>query len=135
MRKSLENYSCFKEAASILKDFEEDDFFQKRLKSLHEDCRLKYFVEEYPKLKNLNNFERNWLLYSADEIVDLNLCPLFIFSESRIKQYCNPEFEESDVTELVIQISNSSAEYCLDRLETNCDLLKQNKCKKMMIFK
>ncbi len=133
MKKSLEN--CFEEAASILEKFEDNDYFQNRLESLHEDCRLRYFVEEYPKLKNLNNFERNWLLYSADEIVDLNLCPLFIFSESRIKQYCNPEFEESDVTELVIQISNSSAEYCLDRLETNCDLLKQNKCKKMMIFK
>lgn len=124
--------SCFQRAEKVLEKFREDEYFQKRMRGLHINCRIKYLLKEYPKVKTFNNLERNWFLYQTNQIIDLNICPFYDFSERYRKQYCQPVYIQDDLPELLLKMDSSGMCYSLKKLECNCDLAKG--CKKRQLL-
>lgn len=131
--RTLKRKGNFQRAERILEEFKKDQYFIDRLKGLHPNCRVKYFLREFPGVVRLNNLEKNWLLYEVSKkVVSLNICPFYRFSEWDNKQYCHPECLEENKTDLVLKINSSGINYSFEELECNCDLT--NGCKKREIL-
>lgn len=130
--RTLTKKDIFPRAERILEGFRENKYFISRLNGLYLDCRIKYFLQKFPEVRKLNNLEKNWLLCKVNKIVGLNICPFYYFSEQRNKQYCHPKYLEKNKPDLILKINSCGINYCLDKLECNCDLTKG--CKKRDIL-
>ncbi len=105
-----------------------------KIKDLEKGSRIEFLVKHYSEIMELENRNRNWLLWKINQVVDIGLCPFFRLGNNNKKQFCVPSYDSEDYSKLIKIMEKKDRYYSLRRVETNCNLLKYKKCSKKKLL-
>lgn len=105
-----------------------------KIKNIKKESRIKFLVKQYSEIMELDNRNKNWLLWRINQIVDIDLCPFFRLGDNNKKQFCVPLYDSEEYSELIKIMERKDRYYSLRRVETNCNLLKYKNCPKKKIL-
>lgn len=115
----LDISSVFWRASSLLEKMQSDSFFDDLYKTKQ---RIQFLLHQFPEIIWWSNLESNWLLVKVNEIVMLDICPFFYFSEFMVKQYCClPQHNQQHELDLELKARRRRNTYIMQ--ECTCDLL------------